>query len=95
MFKMNKKIIGIINIIFGSYLLIGNTLMSILFNYAGPIGFDVPISPADYWLNWWNNYVLVTVIIAIAGLILIILGIRILIRNSNRTMIIKESNQIH
>ncbi len=48
MFKMNKKIIGIINIIFGSYLLIGNTLMSILFNYAGPIGFDVPISPADY-----------------------------------------------
>lgn len=89
---MNKKIIGIIIIIFGSYLLVGNTLMSILFNYAGPIGFDVPISPTDYWRNWWINFGLVTVIIAIAGLILTILGIRILIRNSNRTMIIKESN---
>ena len=95
MFKMNKKVIGIIIIIFGSYLLVGNTLMSLLFNYAGPIGWDVPISPTDYWRNWWNNYRLVTVIIAVAGLILIILAIRILIKNNNRTMIITESNQIH
>jgi len=92
---MNKKAIGIIFIIFGSYLLVGNTLMSILFNYAGPIGFDVPISPTDYLLNWWNNYGLVTVITAVAGLILIILGIPILIRNNNRTKIITKSNQIH
>jgi len=85
---MNKKNIGIIIIIFGSYLLVGNTLMSLLLNYAGPIGWDVPISPADYWRNWWNNYGLVTVIIAVAGLILIILAIRILIKNNKRTMII-------
>ena len=89
---MNKKVIGIIIIIFGSYLLIGNTIMSLLFNYAGPIGFDVPISPSDYWFNWWNNYGLVTVIVAVAGLILLIPGIRILIRNNKRTMIITESN---
>ena len=92
---MNKKAIGIIFIIFGSYLLVGNTLMSILFNYAGPIGFDVPISPTDYWRNWWNNFGLVTVITAVAGLILIILGIPIVIRNNNRIKIITESNQIH
>ena len=92
---MNKKAIGIIFIIFGSYLLVGNTLMSILFNYAGPIGFDVPISPTDYWRNWWNNFGLVTVITAVAGLILIILGIPLVIRNNNRTKIITESNQIH
>ena len=92
---MNKKAIGIIFIIFGSYLLVGNTLMSILFNYAGPIGFDVPISPTDYWHNWWINFGLVTVIFAVAGLILIILSIPILIRNINRTKIITKSNQIH
>jgi len=85
---MNKKNIGIIIIIFGSYLLVGNTLMSLLLNYAGPIGWDVPISPTDYWRNWWNNYGLVTVIIAVAGLILIILAKRILIKNNKRTMII-------
>jgi hypothetical protein len=95
MIRMNKKVIGIIIIILGSYLLLGNTLMSLLLNYAGPIGWDVPISPTDYWRNWWNNYGLVTVIIAVAGLILIILARRILIKNNKRTMIITESNQIH
>ena len=92
---MNKKTIGIIFIIFGSYLSVGNTLMSILFNYAGPIGIGVPISPTDYWRNWWINFGLVTVITAVAGLILIILGILILIKNINRTKIITKSNQIH
>ena len=77
---MNKKVIGIILIIFGSYLSIGNTIMSILFNYAGPIGWDVPINPTDYWRNWWNNYGLVTIIIAVAGLILIIPVYRSLLR---------------
>lgn len=92
MFEINKKVIGIILIIFGSYLLVGNTIVSLLFNYAGPIGFDVPISPTDYWRNWWANSGLVTVIIAVAGLILMILGIPILIRNNKRLMIIQESN---
>ena len=94
MFNMNKKAIGIIFIIFGSYLLVGNTLMSLLLNYAGPIGWDVPISPTDYWRNWWNNYGLVTVLTAVAGLILIKLSMPILIRDNNRTMIITESKQI-
>jgi len=92
MFEINKKVIGIILIIFGSYLLVGNTIVSLLFNYAGPIGFDVPISPTDYWRNWWANSGLVTVIIAVAGLILMILGIPILIRNNKRSLIIQESN---
>ena len=90
MFKVNKKSIGIILIIFGTYLLIGNTLMSLLFNYAGPIGWDIPISPTDYWRNWWNNYGLVTVIIAIVGFVLIIPGIRILIRSNKRIKIVAE-----
>ncbi len=87
---MDKKSIGIILIIFGTYLLIGNTLMSLLFNYAGPIGWDIPISPTDYWRNWWNNYGLVTVIIAIVGFVLIIPGIRILIRSNKRIKIVAE-----
>ena len=92
MFKMNKKAIGIVIIIFGIYLVIGNTLGSLLFNYAGPVGFYVPISPLEYWSNWWNLYGLVTVLIAVAGLIIIILGIRVFIKNKNRTMINTESN---
>ncbi len=92
MVKMNKKAIGIILIIFGGYLLVGNTLLSLLLNYAGPIGWIVPISPADYWRNWWNLYGLVTVLTAVAGLVLIILAIRILIKYKTRTMIISESN---
>ena len=91
---MNKKAIGIILIIFGSYLLVGNTLLSLLLNYAGPIGWNIPMSPTDYWRNWWNLYGLVAVLTAVAGLILIILSIPILIRNNNRTMIITESNKI-
>ena len=89
---MNKKVIGIVLIIFGSYLLVGNTLLSLLLNYAGPIGWIVPISPTDYWRNWWNLYGLGTVIVAVAGLVLILLAIRILIKNKTRTMIISESN---
>ena len=92
MFKMNKKAIGIILIIFGSYLLVGNTLLSLLLNYAGPIGWSIPISPTDYWRNWWDIYGLVTVLTAVAGLVLIVLAIRILIKNKTRAIKITESN---
>jgi len=92
MYNMNKKAIGIILIIFGSYLLVGNTLLSLLLNYAGPIGWIVPISPTDYWRNWWNLYGLITVVTAVAGLVLITLAIRILVKNKTRTMTITESN---
>ena len=88
---MNKKGVGILVIIFGCYLLVGNTIFSFLFNYAGPIGFDVPISPINYWLNWWSVYGFVTVIVAVAGLLLMIQGIRILIRINRSTLVIRES----
>ncbi len=92
MLKTNKKVTGVILIIIGGYLLIGNTLLSLLLNYAGPIGWDVPISPIDYWLNWWNNYGLVTVIIGVFGLLVIILGVLVLIRANKSMLIITESN---
>ncbi len=87
---MNKKVRGIIIIILGSYLLIGNTIMSILLNYAGPNGFNVPVSSTNYWRNWWNNYGLVTVTIAIVGVIIISFGIRNLIRNNRGITITME-----
>ena len=89
---MNKKAIGIILILFGSYLLVGNILLSLLLNYAGPIGWIVPVSPTDYWRNWWNLYGIVTVLTTVAGLVLIILAMRILIKNKTRAVIITESN---
>ena len=91
MFKTNKKGIVLILIILGSYLLVGNTIFSLLFNYAGPIGWGIPISASDYWRNWWNNNGLVTVIIAVVGLLLLVQGTRILIRSNKSTMIVTES----
>lgn len=92
---MNKKINGVILIIFGGYLLIGNTIFSILFNYVGPIGFYIPLSPEEYWTNWWYQYGFITVAIAVVGLILIILGIRIFIKGNKFPEIRAEVNQIH
>lgn len=92
---MNKKITGVILIIVGGYLLIGNTIFSILFNYAGPIGFYIPLSPEEYWASWWLQYGIITIAIAIAGLILIILGIRIFIKNNKISKKIAEANQIY
>ena len=91
MFKTNKKVKGIIIIIFGSYQIIGHTLLTLIFSYTGPIFYDVPISPTDIWYNYWNEYGLITMIYAAVGLILVILGTRILIKNNKRTMVIRES----
>ena len=91
MFKTNKKVKGIIIIIFGSYLIIGNTLITLIFSYTGPIFYDVPISPTDIWHNYWNEYGLITIIYIDVGLILVILGTRILIKNKKRTMVIRKS----
>jgi hypothetical protein len=85
---MNQKAVGIFLIIFGGYLGIGNTIFSMLFNYAGPIGFYVPMSPEEYWLSWWMQYGAITVLIAGAGILLVILGIRTLIRN--KTILIDQ-----
>jgi len=78
---MNRKALGIFWIGFGGYLAVGNTIFSMLFNYAGPIGFYVPMSPEDYWLSWWMQYGAITILVAGAGILLLILGIRILVRN--------------
>ena len=92
---MNKKVIGIVLIIIGAYLLIGNTIMSILFNYAGPIGFDVLINSSDYWSNWWNNYGLITITIAVIGLMSAIFGIWLIKGRKNHLAILQESDQIY
>jgi hypothetical protein len=51
---MNKrKIIGFVLVIFGLYLAVGNTILSVLFN-GGPISVGIPdgeliqLSPEDY-----------------------------------------------
>jgi uncharacterized membrane protein len=88
---MDKKIESVILIIVGSYFLIGNTIFSLLFNHIGP-SYDVPVTPEDYWSNWWNNYGIITIAIAMVGLILIILGIRIFIKRNKLLQKIAEAN---
>jgi Ca2+/Na+ antiporter len=78
---MNKKVIGIVLILLGGYLAIGNTIASMIFNYAGPIGFVVPISPVNYWANWFTLYGPMTILVAVIGILLIKYGISILKRN--------------
>jgi len=91
---MDKKIESVILIIVGSYFLIGNTIFSLLFNHIGP-SYDVPVNSEDYWSNWWNNYGIITVAIAVTGLILLIFGIRVFIKRNEISEIKAEANQIH
>ena len=91
MFKTNKKVKGIIIIIFGSYLIIGNTLITVIFAYTGPIFNDVQINPAIYLRDWWNEFGVLMIMYATVGLILVFLGILILVKNNKRTMVIRES----
>ena len=78
---MNKKVIGIVLILLGGSLAIRNTIASMIFNYAGPIGFVVPISPVNYWANWFTLYGPMTILVAVIGILLIKYGISILKRN--------------
>jgi hypothetical protein len=78
---MNKKPFAIFLIPLGGYLLVGNTILSIFFNYAGPIGFYGPISPMNYWVGWFELYGPMTIFIAMIGIVLIIYGISLLKRN--------------
>ena len=77
---MNKKLLGIILILLGGYLMIGNTALSMLFNYAGPIGFFVPINSVDYWANF-SLHGPITIFIAVIGVFLVKYGISILKRD--------------
>jgi threonine/homoserine/homoserine lactone efflux protein len=92
---MNKKTVGIVLIIIGAYLSIGNTIGSILFNSTDPICFFVLVILEDHWRNWWNNYGLITVIIIAIGLILIIFGLNLLKKSKKSFTILKEIPQIH
>ena len=88
---MKKKTLGISLIIIGSYLLIGNTIFSLLFNRVDSIGYYVPIDPLNYWENWWQIYGFMTMIVAIYGLIFIILGIIVFTRNKEEIIIFPRS----
>jgi hypothetical protein len=72
---MNKKVIGIVLILLGGYLAIGNTIASMIFNYAGSIGFVVPINLVNYWANWFTLYGPMTMLVAVIGILLIKYGI--------------------
>ena len=83
---MNKKVLGWLLIIFGGYFVIGNTIFSILFNRApysggGPIGDPIPISPWNYILNWLSFYGAITILVALAGIVLFLLGLDIIEKN--------------
>ena len=82
---MNKKVLIIFLIVFGGYLAIGNTIFSMIFNYAGPIGYYVPMSPEQYWMSWWVQYGALTLLIAGIGILLLVFGIRILIKDKQDT----------
>ena len=77
---MNRKGLGIFLFIFGIYLLVGNTILSLFFNFPGFFGWGLSMSSPDYWSNWWNNNGLTTILVAVAGLVLMVQGIRVLIR---------------
>ena len=95
---MNQKALGIVLIVFGGYLAVGNTIFSVLFNQVfysggGPIGNPPPISPWNYWLNWFALYGSITLLVATAGIILILLGIGALKkykRETNETVLITQ-----
>lgn len=79
---MRKKTIGIIIIFFGFYLSVINTIMSILLNRVKP-----SVNPSDEWMNWWVNFGLSTLIIAGAGVFLIIGGCYYLIKIKRLTQL--------
>ena len=78
---MNKKAKGIILVIFGSYLIIGNTLIAVIVAYTGPIFNDVQVSPTIFLRDWWNEFGFLMIMYATVGFILVFLGILILIKN--------------
>lgn len=82
---MNKKVLGIVLILLGGYLAIGYPILSMIFNYAGPIGFVVPIEPINYWANWFTLYGPITILTAVIGIILIKYGFSTLKRYQIRS----------
>ncbi len=79
---MNKNLISIILIIFGGYLFIGNTILSFVITYKDPHLFNDTMSFEDFWTTWWENYGIPTVITAVLGIVLIMIGLNIYKRKS-------------
>lgn len=73
---MNKRVIGILLLIFGAYLSLVNPIFSMVFNQVNPIGFYVPIEPLEYWVTWLFMYGYITIMPALLGVCLIIYGYR-------------------
>jgi len=100
---MTKKVIKIILIILGIYLLVINPILSILFNMIYSIELGVPIKPIDYWRHWFINLGWITLIIAVVGAYLIILItllekkgiIRILLFLFDNQNVINSKYQLH
>lgn len=83
MIFIQNKTKGIILVIVGFYLLVVNTILSILFGSVyvpcipTPNGYECPpVDPLTYFGNWLYQYGLVTILIALGGLALIIYGSR-------------------
>jgi len=73
---MRKKGMGIVLLIFGSYFVLINPILSMLFFRVYTIGFYVPIDPFSYWIEWLFMYGYIIVMFALLGVCLIILGYR-------------------
>jgi hypothetical protein len=78
---MYKKLLAIILIIIGGYLLVGNPILSMIFTNVEPIGFDVPINPVNYATSWFLLYGPITILLAGIGVLLVIYGFSMLKRS--------------
>ena len=73
---MRQRVIGVLLLILGFYLALLNPIFSILYNEVYTIGFYVPLEPLNYWLEWLFLYGWFTILFAIIGVYLLILGYR-------------------
>jgi len=72
---LSKKIIGILSIILGLYLLIVNPIISMILNQITP-SFGVQLDQLTYWGAWFMRYGGFTIFIAGIGVYLIHIGFR-------------------
>ena len=73
---MRQRVIGVLLLILGFYLSLVNPIFSILYNEVYTIGFYVPLEPLNYLFEWLFLYGWFTILFAIIGVYLLILGYR-------------------
>ena len=78
---MRQKVIGILLLILGFYLVLLNPIFSLLFKQVYTIGFYVPLDPLAYWVEWLFMYGWFTILLAVLGVYLIIFGYRYIKRS--------------